>query len=137
VHGYVAPGIDLYGNAPVDLIVDGYCRTYAIVRPALLRLGLDLTVRFQPDQQGCPPPSALAVAETVANGFTGPARPVNGQDVSLHLLRTIMAAAYPNVEIVSGTATLLPNGSPVPLPYSVLFLEMATVDPDDVTITVV
>ncbi|MBY0252865.1 MAG: hypothetical protein K2X54_16050 [Methylobacterium organophilum] len=137
VHGFVAPGIDLYGNAPVELVVDGYCRSYPIVRPALLRIGLNLSVRFQPDQQGCPPPSALAVAETVANGFAGAGRPVNGQDVTLHLLRTIVAAAYPNVEIVSGTATLLPNGMPAALPYSVLFLEMATVDPDDVTVTVV
>lgn len=137
VQGYVAPGIDLYGNAPVELVVDGYCRTYAIVRPKLLRIGLNLNVRFQPDAQGCPPPSTFAVAETLAAGFSGENRPVNGQDMTLHLLRTILAAAYPNVEIVSGTAKLLPSGIAAPLPYSVLFLEMATVAPDDVTVAVV
>lgn len=137
VRPYVVPGIDLYGNAFVDLIVDGYCRTYEIVRPTILPLGLALNVRLLPDRQGCPPPSALAIAETVAAGFAGPDRPVNGQDVSLHLLRTVLSKTYQNVEIVSGTATLLPNGLTLPLPYSVLFLEMAAVDPDNVTITVI
>lgn len=137
VRPYVVPGIDLYGNTPVELIVDGYCRTYDIVRPTIRQLALSLQVRMLADRQGCPPPSTIAVAETLANGFTGAARPVNGQDVTLHLLRTILAAAYPNVEIISGTATLLPNGAPVPLPYSILFLEMAAISADDIAITVI
>lgn len=137
VRPYVVPGIDLYGNTQVDLIVDGYCRSYELVRPAMIALGLQLHVRFTADRLGCPPPSATAVSETIAAAFTGPSRPENGRDVTLHLLRTILAAAYPNVEIVSATATLLPDGLPVPLPYMIRFLEMATVDPDNVTVTVV
>jgi hypothetical protein len=137
VRPYVVPGIDLYGNAHVELIVDGYCRTYDIVRPTIQQLGLDLQVRMLADRQGCPPPSAIAVAETIANGFAGANRPVNGQDVTLHLLRTILTATYPNVEIISGSATLLPGGPSLPLPYSILFLDMAAVDPNDVAVTVV
>lgn len=137
VRPYVVPGIDLYGNTSVDLIVDGYCRTYAIVRPTMRQLRLDLQVRLLPDRQGCPPPSAIAVAEVIGNGFSGLDRPENGKDVDLHLLRTILVGSYKNVEIVSGTVTLLPDGAPVPLPYSVLFLEMATVSADDVHVTVV
>ncbi|MFB0493009.1 hypothetical protein ABIE45_005595 [Methylobacterium sp. OAE515] len=137
VRPYVVPGIDLYGNTSVDLVVDGYCRNYQIVRPEMQQLALALNVRLLPDRQGCPPPSTVAIAETVAAGFSGPNRPVNGQDVSLHLLRTIVASTYPNVEIVSGTASLTSNGLPVPLPYNILFLEMAAVDPGDVTVAVV
>jgi hypothetical protein len=137
VRPFVVPGIDLYGNTSVDLIVDGYCRTYDIVRPVIQQLGLTLQVRMLPDHQGCPPPSAISVAETIANGFTGAGRPVNGQDVTLHLLRTILGKAYQNVEIVSGYATLLPDGIPVPLPYSILFLEMAAVAAGDVSVSVI
>lgn len=137
IRPYVVPGIDLYGNTPVEVVVDGYCRTYDILRPVQRNLSLALQMRLLPDRQGCPPPSALAVAEVIANGFFGPDRPVNGQDVTLHLLRTILAKTYPNVEIIAGTATLLPGTQPVALPYSILFMEMAAVALGGVSVKVV
>lgn len=136
IRPFTVPGVDLFGNTRVDLIVDGYCRTFEIVRPEMVQLGLDLTVRLQPDRNGCPSPSATAVAEAVANSLLGPSRPANGQDLTLHLLRTAIASGLPSVEIVSATATALPGGSPVTLPYPIRFFQMADVDRDSVSVTV-
>lgn len=131
---YVVPGIDTYGNARADVEVDGYCRTVYFVRPVEIPLGLQLLVSANPDRLGCPPPSAAAIALTVANALTGTARPANGADITLHMLRTIVSAAHGvNVEVLSGTATLN-DGPLVPLPYPIGFLEIAKIDPTKITV---
>lgn len=136
IRPYVVPGVDLYGNTAVDLVIDGYCRTVFLVRPVLIDLGLQIAVRIGPDRFGCPPPSAVAIGEVIGAVFNGPDRPANGQDVTLHLLRSMVATVYPNVEIVSATVTVLPDDDVIALPYPIEFLAMAAVDPGNVTVTV-
>lgn len=135
IRPHVVPGVDSYGNTRVDLLVDGYCRTYFLVRPVMMPVGLDLTVRLNPDALGCPPPSTIAVAEAIADAFTGAGRPANGADLTLHLIRTIVARTFPNVEVLSGAARRLPDTSTVALPLLVPFLSMLTLSASDVAIT--
>lgn len=134
---YITPGIDSYGNARADIDVDGYCRTVYFVRPVPVRLGLQLQARVTADRLGCPPPSAVAIGLTVSNALTGQTRPVNGQDIDLHLIRTAVTAAYPNVEIVAGTWTLLPDSALAPLPAPIPFLSIAEIVPASVTVAIV
>ena len=134
IRPYVVPGINAYGNTRVDTTVDGYCRTLSFVRPAPIPLGLQLTVVSRPDRLGCPAPSAGTIALAAANGLTGANRPANGQDITLHLIRTAVSTAYPTVEVVSATATLLPNGTPVVLPYAIPFFSIADIDPTRITV---
>jgi hypothetical protein len=137
IRPYIVPGIDAYGNARADIDVDGYCRTIYFVRPTPIRLGLQLQARVKADRLGCPPPSAVAIGLTVSNALTGQTRPVNGQDIDLHLIRTAVTAAYPNVEIIGGTYTLLPDGDLMPLPALIPFLSIAEIVPASVTVAIV
>lgn len=130
---YVVPGIDAYGNRHVSLVVDGYCRAVALVRPALVPVGLRLVVRVQPDALGCPPSSAIAIAEAAANGLSGADRLANGQDLTLHRLRTAVSRAFANVEVVSAEART-GEAAFAPLPFVATFLEMVTVSADDVAV---
>lgn len=134
---YITPGIDSYGNARADIDVDGYCRTVYFVRPGPIRMGLQLQARVTADRLGCPPPSAVAIGLTVSNALTGQTRPVNGQDIDLHLIRTAVTAAYPNVEIIGGTWTLLPDGDLTPLPAPIPFLSIAEIVPASVIVAIV
>lgn len=137
IRPYVVPGIDSCGNTRVEIDVDGYCRTISFVRPAAIRMGLQLVARVKPDRNGCPPPSSAAIGLAAANALTGPTRPVNGQDIDLHLIRTAVSTAFPNVEIVSATYTLLPDGDVTPLPAIVPFLFIAEIVPSAITVELV
>lgn len=137
IRPYVVPGVDTYGNARADIDVDGYCRTMYFVRPVPIRMGLQLVAKVAPDRLGCPPPSAAAIGLAASNALTGSTRPVNGRDIDLHLIRTAVSCAYPNVEIVSGTYTLLPDGPVTPLPAVVPFLSIAEIVPASVTVALV
>lgn len=134
IRPYVAPGVNTYGNARVDTAVDGYCRTLTFVRPVPIPLGLQLTVVSRPDRLGCPAASNGAIALTVAAALTGATRPANGQDITLHLVRTAVSSVYPNVEVVSATANVLPNGPLRPLPVAIPFLSIAEIDPGRVSV---
>jgi hypothetical protein len=135
IRPFVAPGVNTYGNARVDTAVDGYCRTLTFVRPVPVSLGLQLTVISQPDRLGCPAASNGAIALTVAAALTGANRPANGQDITLHLVRTAVSSVYPNVEVVSATANVLPDGPLKPLPVPIRFFSIASIDPGRVSVT--
>lgn len=135
IRSYVAPGVNTYGNARVDAAVDGYCRTLSFVRPVAIPIGLQLTVVSRPDRLGCPAASNGAIALTLAAALTGSTRPANGQDITLHLVRTAVSSVYPNVEVVSATANVLPDGPLKPLPFAIPFLSIAAIDPSRVTVT--
>lgn len=136
IRPYIVPGIDSHGNTRADVEVDGYCRTIYFVRPVPVKLGLQLTVSVTPDRLGCPPPSAAAIAITAANALTGQNRPANGQDITLHMLRTAVSSAYPNVEVTAATTTLLPDGPLEPTPRAIDFLEIAEIDPSRITVAI-
>ena len=133
---FIVPGITSSGNVAVETVIDGFCRTINITRPAEIEVRLEVDVRKVNDLQGCPPPSNAAIAEAIVNGLTGDNRPANGVAITNHLISRTLAAIHPNVEVVAvrGARGLNAVGA---LPLTMTFVEIAAVALARVVITVV
>lgn len=131
---YVVPGISTYGNTVVSTEIDGFCRSMQIMRPTEVPAFLNVTVIKWNDAAGCPPPANAAIAQTLYAGLSEANRPANGQDITLHLIRTIISCAYPNVEVTAATGARV--GSPADaLPILFNFDEMAAIRLANINIT--
>lgn len=97
IRQYVVPGVTMYGSTAIESLVDGYCRTFRILRPIDVPVSLDVTVRTFRDGLGCPPPSATAIKTTLLQGLYL----LNGDDVTFYRVRQIIENAFSNVEVVS------------------------------------
>lgn len=131
---YVVPGISTYGNTMVSTEVEGFCRSIQIMRPEQVPIFLDVSVSKSNDPAGCPPPSNAAIAQTLLAGLTGANRPANGQDITLHLIRTIVSCVYPNVEVTTATGARTGSAAAA-LPITMDFDEMATITLANIAIT--
>lgn len=132
---YIIPGMTSYGNTVVSTTIDGFCRSMNIMRPEEIAIKLALTVSKTNDANNCPPPANAAIAQTLYAALTAQAtRPANGQDITLHLIRTIVSSAYPNVEVTAATASLTGDVLAA-LPFVVAFDEIITIDLDDIAVT--
>lgn len=136
IQPYLPPGIGIYGNTAVNVTVSGRCRTINIMRPTERAVWIAITCKVSVDANGCPAPSTSAIAVALANALSGDNRPANGDDVTLHMLRTAIATVYPNVEITAANAAFASTGlSAVPL--SVGFNEMASIVAANISVTVI
>lgn len=136
IRTYVVPGVGTDGNTRSDINVDGLCRTIFFTRPTIKRVVLSLTVSVSADRNGCPPPSAVAMKTAIVEELSGDAQPLNGFDVTMHLLRTALSCRFPNVEVVSGQAAVF--GDPLAsLPLTIPFEWIAAFAVADITIAVV
>jgi hypothetical protein len=133
---YIVPGISTYGNTMVSTEIAGFCRSIQIMRPEQIAIFLNVTVSKSNDAAGCPPPSNAAIAQTLYAGLTGDNRPANGQDITLHMLRTISSCVYPNVEVTAATGNRVGNVAAA-LPIAIDFDEMAAIALNVVAITAV
>ena len=68
--------------------------------------------------------------------YTGANRPANGQDITLHMIRTIISCVYPNVEVTAGQGALVANALAA-LPLAIAFNQIATIVLDNITMTAV
>lgn len=137
IRTYVVPGVGSYGNLAVNLIVDGVCRTVYVLRPVPVEVSMALSVSVRNDANGCPPPAPAAIAVTLAQLLSAPAtRLANGESVSLHHLRTLLATRHPNVEILGGSAGRF-DETWVTLPLPIGFLEIAEFAVDRITVSAV
>lgn len=133
VRAYVVPGIGTYGNTILETTIEGFCRSIKIVRPAVVSVTIEVDVEAQSDRNGCPPPSALAIASGLAQSLTGATRPRNGQDLTEFLIRQAIESRYPNVRVVEVRASRTPAAvSPVPVAFD--FFEIMAVSADRITI---
>lgn len=133
---YIVPGISSYGNTVVSTEIDGFCRSISIMRPTETPIKLAVTVSKQNGSDGCPPPSNAAIAQTLFAGLTGANRPANGQDITLHMIRTIISCVYPNVEVTAGQGALVANALAA-LPLAIDFDKIATITLANITVTAV
>ncbi|MBX4889762.1 hypothetical protein [Rhizobium bangladeshense] len=133
---YVVPGISTFGNTMVSTEVEGFCRSMQIMRPDDVPVFLNVTVSKTNDSAGCPPPSNAAIAQTLLAGLTGATRPANGQDITLHMIRTIISCVYPNVEVTAATGNRVGSGAAA-MPIVIGFDEIATITLDKIAITAV
>lgn len=133
---YIVPGISSWGNTVVSTDIGGFCRSINIMRPAPVPVFLNLTVIKSADPSGCPPPSNAAIAQALHAKLTSDGRPANGQDITLHLIRTIVSSAFPNVEVTAATGGVV--GSPAAsLPVAIAFNQIATFNLNDIAVTAV
>lgn len=97
---YIVPGIGSYGNVQAETIVDGFCRTIKLLRPAELPHSLELNVTKHAGNNDCPPPSDTAVAASVWSNLTGDDRVRNGGLLDRHRL-TVAMSEFPNIRLDS------------------------------------
>ncbi|KRE07468.1 hypothetical protein ASE63_22475 [Bosea sp. Root381] len=135
VRAYVVPGIGTYGNTTVETTIEGFCRSIRIIRPAEVPVSIAVDVIARPDRNGCPPPSALAIAAGLADALTGTTRPRNGQDVTEYLIRQAIESRYPNIEVDEVRASIVP-ATPGAVPVDIAFFQIMVVSADRISITV-
>lgn len=136
VRAYVVPGIGTYGNTTLETTIEGFCRSIRIIRPAEIAVSIAVDVVARPDRNGCPPPSAVAIASGLADALTGAVRPRNGAAVTEFLIRQAIESRYPNIEVQDVSASVFP-ASPGAVPLSIGFFEIMAVSAARISITVV
>lgn len=134
IRPFIVPGVDTSGNRRVDVTIEGYCRSIFLTRPVEVPLSLQITVAVSADRNGCPPPSNSAIALAAYNALSGDARPLNGDDITLHRLRTAISSQFPNVEVLSATSGLVSGGPLSALPRALGFFEIATFALNQITV---
>lgn len=134
---YIVPGISTYGNKAVSTNIDGFCRSMMIVRPILVPVTLTINVRVANDYRGCPPPSPIAIRDGLIEDLQGSRLLLNGDDVTLFRIRSAIESRYPNVEVTGFTGMRDEMAQATNQPVDIAFIEMATLDADNVTVTVV
>lgn len=132
---YVVPGISLYGNTYIMTTDEGYCRTLVLLRPILVKVKLIVNVAVRYDQRGCPPPALVSIRDAIvaAVGHNGSHELLNGDDVTFFLIRSIVEAKWPNVEVLSIVATAEGHRT-AGNTLAITFNELATLAAEDVAI---
>lgn len=132
IRQYIVPGVTMFGSYPIDSVVDGYCRTFRILRPIDVPVELDIVVRTFKDSFGCPPPSASAIKTTLVNGLYL----MNGDDVTFYRVRSVIESAFSNVEVISITGERDGITQPSNTDVVIGFIERASIAAADVSVTV-
>jgi hypothetical protein len=132
IRAYIVPGMTLYGNATVESVIEGYCRSFRILRPIDVPVTLTVTVRTFRDGLGCPPPSSIAIKAAVLNS----AYFLNGEDVTFYAIRQIIESSFSNVEVIeiNGERDGIGEGSNQPI--SIGFIERASISSANLTVVV-
>lgn len=136
INQYVSPGISTFGNAVINTIDEGFCRTFRIVRPIEVPVSLVVQVKTSNDRFGCPAPSPTAIGSALFAYLTETeTRPWNGQDISPYLVRSFVEANFAVVEYVNLIGQREGDDDPYFSNVPIDFLEIA--DVTSVTIEVV
>lgn len=135
IRAYVVPGVGTHGNTTIETTIEGFCRSIKIIRPAEIAVEIEVDVIARPDRNGCPPPSALAIAAGLADALSGATRPRNGQDVTEYLIRQAIESRYPNIEVDEVRANIKP-GAAGAVPLAISFVQIISVSVDDITVAV-
>lgn len=133
MRNYITPGISTYGNVDISTTIDGFCRAMRVIRPILIPVKITIAVRVGKDTRGCPPPSFQAIKNTLLQDLA--AALINGMDISLFLIRSLIESRYPNiVEVVSILGERDNISQSLNQPVDIGFIEMATVAAEDISI---
>ncbi|AGC35719.1 baseplate wedge subunit [Rhizobium phage RHEph06] len=97
IREYVVPGVTVYGNTIVESLIDGYCRSFRILRPIDVPVTLTVNIRKERDSAGCPPPSDQAIENFLVNNISF----LNGEDVTHYKIRSLLESQFANVEVLS------------------------------------
>lgn len=131
IRTYVTPGVTLYGSTTIESLVDGYCRSFRILRPTEVPVTLNVTVRTFRDNLGCPPPSIAAIETALLEGLYL----LNGDDITPYRIRAVIENAFSTVQVIAINGSRdgieqLDNTDVV-----VGFIERASLSAENVTVT--
>jgi hypothetical protein len=131
IRTYIVPGSVLHGNATISSIIDGYCRSFRILRPIEVPVDLVIYVKLKKDVMGCPPPSATTIRDTyISKAFL-----LNGEDIDHYQIRTVIENQFSNVEVVSFNGSRDEIDQADNDPVVLAFIERAVLD--DVSVVIV
>ena len=132
IRQYIVPGVTQFGSTTIESVIDGYCRTFRILRPIDVSVELTVTVRTFKDGLGCPPPSATAIKTALLQGL----HLLNGDDVTFYRIRSVIESAFSNVEVlkINGERDSIAQSDNQDIVIG--FIERASLASADVTITV-
>lgn len=82
VFNLTAPGVGLYGNAMIDVQVNGYCRIVHFVRPKDVSIKIEAEVKHVSSSCHCAPFSVAAIINHIEAAFAGPCGFRNGDSVT-------------------------------------------------------
>jgi hypothetical protein len=132
IRAHTVPGATTYGNAVVNSLIDGYCRSLYIVRPIDVPVTLTVQVRLNKDRFDCPAPSLTAIRDGLVADWA--ALQSNGKDVTAYAVRQLIESRHVGVEVVSIIGRR--DGGGGENSVSIGFIEMASLAAADVTIEV-
>jgi hypothetical protein len=132
IRQYVVPGVTTFGSTVIETMLDGYCRSFRILRPIDVPVELVVKVRTFRDTMGCPPPSASAIRAALVNGLYL----LNGEDITFYRVRSVIENAFSNVEVLSITGSRDGIDQYANTDVVIGFIERASLAVEDVTVTV-
>jgi hypothetical protein len=133
---YIVPGVSATGNYRVESNIDGFCRSFPIVRPIVIPASITLWVNRRNDRLGCPPPSLAAIQEALFQDLTATRPLINGEDITLFRIRQAVEGRWAGaVEVVrfNGEREEIAQLDNQPISYG--FIERASVAIDDITVS--
>jgi hypothetical protein len=133
---YIVPGVTTTGNFRVESNIDGFCRSFPIVRPIVIPASITLWVNRRNDRLGCPPPSLAAIRDALFEDLTVTRPLINGEDITLFRIRQAVEGRWQgSVEVVrfNGEREEIAQSDNQPISFG--FIELASLDIDDITVS--
>jgi hypothetical protein len=133
---YIVPGVTTTGNFRVESNIDGFCRSFPIVRPIIIPASLQVWVNRRNDRLGCPPPSLAAIRDALFEDLTVTRPLINGEDITLFRIRQAVEGRWQgSVEVVRFNGEREEIAQTDNQPISFGFIELASLDIDDITVS--
>ncbi|MBB4063696.1 hypothetical protein [Gellertiella hungarica] len=132
IRRFVVPGVNQFGSTVIESTLDGYCRTFRILRPIDVPVQITVKVRTFRDGLGCPPPSSIAIKNALLSGLYM----LNGEDVTFYRIRSVIESTFSNVEVVSILGMRDGISQTTNTPVEIGFIERATFAAAQVSIEV-
>jgi len=104
-------GIGLFGDYPVSIEADGFCRTVLFIRPIEVPIRVELDVRHIADACQCAPPSIGTITQFVIDAFAGECGYKNGDTVTEDRV-VAETAQIGNMKIVDCRIAKVANSQP-------------------------
>jgi hypothetical protein len=104
-------GIGLFGDYPVSIEADGFCRTVLFIRPIEVPIRVELDVRHIADACQCAPPSIGTITQFVIDAFAGECGYKNGDTVTEDRI-VAETAQIGNMKIVDCRIAKVANSQP-------------------------
>lgn len=124
---FIVPGVTTWGNVRASTTVDGFCRSFDLLRPTLVPITLEIDIRTFNDRLGCPPPTPTSMRVALLENL----RLLNGDDVTYFRVRSVLESLFNTVEVLAIRPTR--DG----LPTGVIgFTEIATLELADITVNI-